>query len=133
VTWSKAKSRFTSDGLRVQNSPMLMWAETTHRVDAEIGIDDRRRCERISLRCPVGISPASDSCSRSRTALSGQVLDMSSSGVLIHARQQMSIDSEVRIRGNELLTGPARVRHCSQRGFGYRIGLEFATALPDRF
>ena len=110
---------------------MLMWAETPDRVDAEASVDDRRLCERISLCCPVGISPTSET--GGTAVFSGQVLDMSSSGALIKARQRLSINLEVRIRGNELLTGLARVRHCSPQGFGYRMGLEFATALPERF
>jgi len=111
---------------------MLMWAGTQRKTEAETDIDpDRRGYERISLRCPISLSQSSDSgCIRS---ISAEALDISSSGALIHASRPMSVDADVRIRGNELLVGAAQVRHCSRQGFGFRIGLEFATDLTERF
>jgi hypothetical protein len=111
---------------------MLMWAGTSRKTEAEIDIDsDRRGDKRISLRCPISLSQTSDG-GRVRS-ICAHALDISSSGALIHASRPMSIDADVRIRGNELLVGAAQVRHCSRQGFGFRIGLEFATDLTKRF
>jgi len=111
---------------------MLMWAGTSRRTEAETDIDpDRRVYERISLCCPISLSQTTDS--GRVTSISAQALDISSSGALIHASRPMSIDADVRIRGNELLVGAAQVRHCSRQGYGFRIGLEFVTDLTKRF
>jgi hypothetical protein len=109
---------------------MLMWAETNAE-DVTAFESDRRANERISLLCSVRISQTGDT--GTAKVISAQVLDMSSSGVLIHASRAIRIASDVRIQGNELLTGIAQVRHCSPSGRGFRIGLEFATALQERF
>jgi hypothetical protein len=53
---------------------------------------------------------------------------MSSSGALVQALQPIRIGSRVCIvRWDGLLVGTMYVRHCSRRGLGFKIGLEFAT------
>ena len=114
---------------------MLMWAGTPHGKEALTRLDidtaDGRCDDRIALRCPVTLYQKSVN-GRLRV-VSAHVLNISSSGALAHASQPLTIGAYVRMRGNELLSGMAQVRHCSRHGFGFRIGLRFAMALPDRF
>jgi len=113
---------------------MLMWGGTPRKsgtLTLDLDTDDGRVCERVPMRCSVSIFRRNDT-GRIK-GISARVLDISSSGALIRAWQPIRIDSYIRIRGNELLTGMAQVRHCTRKGLGFRIGLEFTTALPKRF
>ena len=113
---------------------MLMWGGNPSNRDMtclDLDAGDGRGHERIPIRCSILIFQRS--AAGGIKAISAKVLDMSSSGALIRAWQPMEIASKVRIRGNEFLTGMAQVRHCTRQGFGFRIGLEFATALPKRY
>jgi len=93
-----------------------------------IGIDDEARVsERIPICCPVNLAHGNGRIIR------GRLLNMSSSGVLIEARRAIKVGSQVRIQGNELLTGTAFVRHSTRRLWKCRIGLEFARAVPNRY
>jgi PilZ domain len=82
-------------------------------------------CCEASLCCEAGAG-------RERT-IRGFVLNMSSSGVLVEAPRPMAVGSQVRIRANELLVGTAYVRHSTRRSFRFRIGLEFATPVRNRY
>lgn len=92
---------------------------------------DRRGCDRIPVGCSVRVSD--QTCPGAQRLLQGRALDMSSSGTLIETRRRLEVGSYVGLRGNELLMGSAQVRHCSQRGWKFRIGLEFVTSIGDRF
>src|SRR5712692_10540839 len=92
---------------------------------------DRRGYDRIPICWSVHVSD--QTCAGAQRVLRGRALDMSSSGTLIETRQRLEVGSYVRLRGNELLMGAAQVRHRSRRGFKFRIGLEFVTAIEDRF
>jgi hypothetical protein len=93
-----------------------------------LGTDDEARdSERIPICCPVNLAHGNDRIIR------GRLLNMSSSGVLIEARRAIKVGSQVRIQGNELLTGTAFVRHATRRLWRCRIGLEFARAVPNRY
>ena len=89
--------------------------------------DEARVSERIPICCPVNLAHGDERTTRAR------VLNMSSSGVLIEARRPIKVGSQVRIQGNELLTGTAVVRHSTRRLWKCRIGLEFAKSVPTRF
>ena len=65
--------------------------------------------------------------------IQGRVLNMSSSGVLVEVATPIAVGSQVRIQANELLVGTAFVRHSTQRSSRFRIGLEFATPVPNRY
>jgi hypothetical protein len=69
---------------------------------------------------------------RNRT-IKGRVLNMSTSGVLLEALRPIAIGSQVRIQSNELLVGTAYVRHSTRRSWRFRIGLEFATPVRNRY
>jgi hypothetical protein len=89
--------------------------------------DEARVSERISICCPVNLAHGDKRTTRAR------VLNMSSSGALVEARRPIKVGSQVRIQGNELLTGTAFVRHSTRRLWKCRIGLEFARAVPSRY
>ncbi len=97
-----------------------------------IGTDEARGSERIPICCPVNLSHGNES-DRSRRLIRGRVLNMSASGALIEALGPIAVGSQVRIHANELLTGTAFVRHSTRRLRRFRIGLEFATAVPNRY
>jgi hypothetical protein len=97
-----------------------------------IGTDEARGSERIPICCPVSLSNGNKS-DRSRRLIRGRVLNMSASGALIEALGPIAVGSQVRIHANELLTGTAFVRHSTRRLRRFRIGLEFATAVPNRY
>jgi hypothetical protein len=63
----------------------------------------------------------------------GRVLNMSASGVLVEVLRPIAVGSQVRIRANELLTGTAFVRHATWRLWRFRIGLEFAQPVQNRY
>jgi hypothetical protein len=92
---------------------------------------DARVSERVPMRCGARVSCETEAGS-SRT-INGQVLNMSSSGVLVEALRPMAVGSQVRIQANELLVGTAYVRHSTRRSWRFRIGLEFATPVPNRY
>jgi len=65
--------------------------------------------------------------------MKGRVLNMSASGALVEALRPIAVGSQVRIQANELLVGTAYVRHSTRRSWRFRIGLEFATAVRNRY
>jgi hypothetical protein len=93
---------------------------------------EARISERIPICCPVSLSHENEN-SHSRRMIRGRVLNMSASGVLVEVLRPIAVGSQVRIRGNELLTGTAFVRHATGRLWRYRIGLEFAQPVQNRY
>jgi hypothetical protein len=65
--------------------------------------------------------------------MKGRVLNMSTSGVLVEALRPIAVGSQVRLQANELLVGSAYVRHSTRRSWRFRIGLEFATPVRNRY
>ena len=102
-----------------------------HQVAELITASDARVSERIPMRCGAKLSVETEGGS-SRT-MKGRVLNMSTSGVLLEARKPIAIGSQVHIRANELLVGTAYVRHSTRRSWRFRIGLEFATPVRNRY
>jgi hypothetical protein len=96
------------------------------------GTGEARVSERIPTCCPVTLSHGDES-HHSRRMIRGIVLNMSASGVLVETLRPIAVGSQVRIQANELLTGTAFVRHSTRRSWRYRIGLEFARAVPNRY
>jgi hypothetical protein len=95
-----------------------------------IGTGEARDSERIPICCPVNVSHGDET---RRKMIQGRVLNMSSSGVLVEAPRPMAVGSQVRVRANELLVGTAYVRHSTRRSWRFRIGLEFATPVRNRY
>jgi hypothetical protein len=107
----------------------LMWVSRADRGTTEA---NRRRWNRIPIRCWLRLSYQSPS--GDHRVVRGRALDVSSSGPLIQALRPIRIGSRVRIvRGDGWLVGTTYVRHCSRRGWGFKIGLEFATPFAERF
>jgi hypothetical protein len=96
-----------------------------------ITASDLRVSERIPMRCGARISVETKAGS-SRT-IKGRVLKMSASGVLLEALRSIAVGSQVRIQANDLLVGLAFVRHSTRRSWKFRIGLEFATPVRNRY
>src|SRR5579864_854972 len=92
---------------------------------------EARVSERIPMQCGARLS-FETKAGRSR-AIKGCVLNMSTSGVLVEALRPIAVGSQVRIRANELLVGTAYVRHSTRRSWRFRIGLEFATPVRNRY
>lgn len=106
--------------------------DVVSRVDRGPAEANRRRWNRIPIRCWLRLSYQSPS--GDDRVVRGRALDVSSSGALIQALRPIRIGSRVRIvRGDGWLVGTTYVRHCSRRGWGFKIGLEFATPLAKRF
>ena len=97
-----------------------------------IGTGEARVLVRIPICCPVNLSHGNES-HRGRRLIRGRVLNMSASGALIEALKPIAVGSQVRIQANELLTGTAFVRHTTRRLWRFRIGLEFAKPLQNRY
>ena len=83
------------------------------------------------MRCGTKLSFETEA-GRTR-GITGRVLNMSTSGVLLEALRPMAVGSQVRIQGNELLVGTAYVRHSTRQAWRFRIGLEFATPVRNRY
>ena len=83
------------------------------------------------MRCWARLS-CETGAGRGRT-MKGRVLNMSASGALVEALRPIAVGSQVRIQANELLVGTAYVRHSTRRSWRFRIGLEFATAVRNRY
>jgi hypothetical protein len=97
-----------------------------------IATGEARVSERITICCPVILSHGNES-DHSRRMIRGRVLNMSASGALVEVLRPIAVGSQVRIQANELLTGTAFVRHSRRRSWRYRIGLEFAEPLRNRY
>ena len=96
-----------------------------------ITASDPRVSQRIPIRCGAKLSFETET-GQGRT-MKGRVLNMSTSGVLVEALRPVAIGSQVRIQSNELLIGTAYVRHSTRRSWRFRIGLEFATPMRNRY
>ena len=97
-----------------------------------IGTRADRVSERLPICCPVSLS-SGDESDHGRRVIRGHVLNVSASGVLVEVVGPIAVGSQVRIHANELLTGTAFVRHSARRLRRFRIGLEFAIAVPNRY
>jgi hypothetical protein len=102
------------------------YAENEHEVAS-----DARVSYRIPMRC--GAQLAFETQVGSERTIKGRVLNMSSSGVLVEAPRPMAVGSQVCVRANELLVGTAYVRHSTRQSWRFRIGLEFATPVRNRY
>ena len=61
--------------------------------------------------------------------------NLSGGGALVLAFRPLPVGSPVRIRDASLflVSGSARVRHCTRCGFAYLIGMKFDSGIADRF
>jgi len=107
----------------------LSW--TSYELNENEVATDARLSERIPMRCEARLSVESEA-GQGRT-INGRVFNMSSSGVLLEASRPIAVGSQVRIQANELLVGTAYVRHSTRRSWRFRIGLEFATPVQNRY
>lgn len=107
----------------------LSW--TSYELNENEVATDERRSERILMRCGARLCVESEP-GQGRT-INGQVLNMSASGVLVEALRPIAVGSQVRIQANELLVGTAYVRHATRNCWRFRIGLEFATPVRNRY
>jgi len=85
------------------------------------------------MRCWVKILTSDPD--KVQTELSARAVDVSGSGALVETSEPLDVGTLVYFRGKDVsfLAGTAYVRHCTWRGWKYRIGLEFRTALSQRF
>jgi hypothetical protein len=112
----------------------LSWTGYTQNENEEaelITSSDARVSERIPMQC--GARTSVETKAGSSRTIRGRVLNMSTSGVLVEALRPIAIGSQVRIQSNELLVGTAYVRHSTRRSWRFRIGLEFATPVRNRY
>jgi hypothetical protein len=107
----------------------LSWTGYTQN-EHEVASDDRVS-ERVPIRCWARLSFETEAGS-TRT-IKGRVLNMSASGVLLEALRPMAVGSQVHLQANELLVGTAYVRHSARQSWRFRIGLEFATPVRNRY
>ena len=87
-----------------------------------------REFTRVPLRCWVKILVKDPE--HGEMALSGRALDVGGSGALVETSKPLEVGTLVYFRAKDVnfLAGTAYVRHCTWRGWKYRIGLEFRTA-----
>lgn len=99
---------------------------------AALGLaSEARISERVPFPCLAKLSyEAEDGSSKT---IKVRVVNMSASGVLMEALKPLPIATQVRLRANELLVGTAFVRHSTPSSWRFRIGLEFARAIPNRY
>jgi hypothetical protein len=109
----------------------MSYAQNEHEGAELMTATDARVSQRIPIRCGAKLSVETET-DQGRT-MKGRVLNMSTSGVLVEALRPIAIGSQVRIRANELLVGTASVRHSTRRSWRFRIGLEFATPVRNRY
>jgi PilZ domain-containing protein len=109
----------------------MSYAQNEHEGAELMTATDARVSQRIPIRCGAKLSIETETGQRRR--MKGRVLNMSTSGVLVEALRPIAIGSQVRIRANELLVGTAYVRHSTRRSWRFRIGLEFATPVRNRY
>jgi hypothetical protein len=112
----------------------LSWTSSaTNENEAEglIPASDARASKRILMRCGARLSFETEA--GSERTIKGRVFNMSSSGVLVEAPRPIAVGSQVRLQANELLVGTAYVRHSTRRFWKFRIGLEFATPVRNRY
>jgi hypothetical protein len=65
--------------------------------------------------------------------ITGRVVNLSATGVLIEALRQPPVHTRVRIYAHELPGGAAFVRRSAWSSLRFKIGLEFARAIPSRY
>lgn len=92
---------------------------------------EARLSRRFPTRCWATI--AYDTENGRRKMITGRVVNMSATGVLMEALRRPPVDTQVRIYANEPLVGTAYVRHSTRRSWRFRIGLEFATPIRSRY
>ena len=130
MEWARIRRQRQSGPLNMS----LSWtgdAQNEHEGAELITASDARVSARILMRCEARLSVETEA--GSERTLKGRVLNMSSSGALVESPRPMAVGSLVRIQANELLVGMAYVRHSTRRSWKFRIGLEFATPVQDRY
>jgi PilZ domain-containing protein len=106
-------------------------AENEYEITSVNPGSEARASERVPICCKTKLSYQNeDGCN---TTINGRVLNMSTSGVLVEARGPVAVGSKVRIQSNELLVGTAFVRHSTRSLWKFTLGLEFATAIRERY
>jgi hypothetical protein len=86
---------------------------------------NRRLQDRISVDCQVRL------CWQDREGshvVSAHAMDMSKFGLLVETERALEPGAVVSVQTNLATLGTACVRHCTAKGFKYRIGMH----LPDR-
>ena len=88
---------------------------------------------RLPMRYRVTLT-FQDPKGRSRS-VTAKAIDMSGAGTLMETSNPIDVGTLVYVRcsENSLIAGGAYVRHCTRRGWKYRIGLEFHTPVRQRF
>jgi len=92
-----------------------------------------RLCARLRIRCWV-VLYWHDKQGHKRRAVA-RTVDVSGNGVMLESAVPVRAGEFVQLRSKKLMliAGNGHVRHCRRDGWKFRIGLQFATALKDRF
>jgi hypothetical protein len=112
----------------------LSWtdcAEREHEIAGLNSAPEARLSQRVPVRCWARLSYESED--GSSNTIKVRVVNMSASGVLVEAPRSLPVGAQVRIQANELLAGTAYVRRAAWSFWRFRIGLEFARAIPTRY
>jgi hypothetical protein len=87
-------------------------------------MNDKRRKQRQLFDCALEMS-WKDGLGASHT-IAARAIDVSNSGIRVESSEPIEMHTEVYVRAERYgLTGSTMVRHCSQRGSKYVLGLEF--------
>jgi len=92
---------------------------------------EARLSQRFPTRCWATISYETED--GRRKMITGRVVNMSATGVLMEALRRPPVETQVRIYANELLVGTAFIRRSAWSSWRFRIGLEFATPVRNRY
>jgi hypothetical protein len=107
------------------------YAENEYEIAELHPASEARISERVPIRCWAKLSyETEDGCSKTIRA---RVVNLSASGVLVEALRPLAVATQVRIQANELLVGTAYVRRSTRSSWRFRIGLEFAREIRNRY
>jgi hypothetical protein len=109
----------------------LSWTTDTQLDNKVAESSDARVSRRIPMRCWAKLFCETEA--GGDKTIRGHVVNASASGILVEALTPIAVGTQVRIQANELLVGAAHVRHSTWRSWRFRIGLEFARPMQDRF
>ena len=107
------------------------YAKEHHEIAELPPTGEARLSRRFPTRCWATISY--DTEDGRRKMITGRVVNMSAMGVLMEALRRPPVGTQVRIQANELLVGTAFVRRSAWGSWRFRIGLEFAKAIRNRY
>ena len=100
------------------------YAEVHHGLQKQAPTVEARRSRRFPTRRWATIAyGAGDG---RRKMITGRVVNMSATGVLMEALRRPPVDTQVSIYANELPVGTAFVRRSTWSSWRFRIALEFA-------